>query len=411
MHQSRPPRASRLAIYSKEAGQVADISGISSQAACSPSKISTTFSMRIKNWGIFAFIAGYHALLLALLPALIKIFTWEVAAMIVVGWAVGCLSITVGYHRLFSHRTYKAHPLFEWACLLGSSLAVEASALRWSNDHRIHHSHVDTDKDPYCIKKGFWYAHILWMFQYRKDINERLVSDLLKNPRVAFQDRHYGLFTIAVNLAFFGIGCLFMEPFAAFAGGCLLRLFVIHHCTWFINSLAHVWGARTYAKEQTAADNAFMALLTFGEGYHNYHHAIATDYRNGVRWYHFDPSKWIIWMASKLGWTKDLKWVSDVKVRQSLVSKDKRMILECLRNEIDETASEFRQKMEDLAEAYHSKATLLNKKLRQMREESEEQRQHLLKEVRELKKELRYLWKSWVALTSEMTRQYRVGHA
>ncbi len=373
--------------------------------------ILTLFNMRINNKGIFAFIAGYHVLLLALLPALIKVYTWEVTALIVAGWAIGCLSITVGYHRLFSHRTYKAKPFFEWVCLLGSGLAIEASAIRWSNDHRIHHSHVDTDKDPYCINKGFWYAHIWWMFDYRKDIDKRLVSDLLKNPRVSFQDRHYGLITLGVNLAYFGIGCLFVSPLASFVGGCLLRLFVIHHCTWFINSLAHVWGSRTYAKEQTAADNAFMALLTFGEGYHNYHHAIASDYRNGVRWYHFDPSKWIIWTSSKLGWTSNLKWVSDVKVRQSLVLKDKSMLLEHLVSELDEKATELRHKLEELSGAYHDKATLLSKKLRELRDATDEQRRRLLNEVRELKKELRDLWKSWVALTTETTQEYRIAHA
>lgn len=367
--------------------------------------------MRINNWGIFSFIAGYHLLLLALLPAFINVFSWEVMVICAIGWALGCLSITVGYHRLFSHRTYKAKPFYEWVSLITSSLAIEASALRWSNDHRIHHSHVDTDKDPYCINKGFWYAHIWWMFDYEKDIDKRLVSDLLKNPRVVFQDRYYGWITLAVNLAVFGIGCLFVSPLASFVGGVLLRLFAIHHCTWFINSLAHVWGSRTYAKEQTAADNAFMALLTFGEGYHNYHHAIANDYRNGVRWYHWDPSKWIIWTASKMGWVTDLKWVSDVRVRQSLVRKDKTMFIEYLRTQIDDSAKELSIKLETLSAAYQDKATILSKKLRELRDATDLRRKELMKEIRELKRELRELWKNWVSLTTEMTKQYRFVHA
>jgi stearoyl-CoA desaturase (delta-9 desaturase) len=211
----------------------------------------------------------------------------------------------VGYHRLFSHKTYSAHPLFETAILAASTLAFQWSAYAWSHDHRKHHTHVDTDKDPYSIKKGFWYAHILWLFDYDRTIDESLVEDLRKNPRVMFQHRHFLALTWTLNLALLGITCLFLHPLTAFFYSFVLRVFCVHHSTWFINSLAHTWGSKTYARELSATDNAILALLTFGEGYHNYHHAFANDYRNGVRWWHFDPSKWIVWTASKLGLAKN----------------------------------------------------------------------------------------------------------
>lgn len=367
--------------------------------------------MRIKNWGIFAFVVGYHVLLLALLPAYISLFSWSALALFAVTWAVSVFSITAGYHRLFSHNTYKAKPVYEWGCLLASSLAVEASALQWSHDHRIHHSHVDTDRDPYNINKGFWYAHVWWLFTYNAPMDERLVKDLLKNPRVMFQHRHYVLMTVLVNLAVFGIGCLFVSPLASFLYGVLLRLFAIHHCTWFINSLCHVWGARTYAKELTAVDNAILALVTFGEGYHNYHHTMANDYRNGVRWYHFDPTKWLIWTSSKLGLVSDLRWVSDVKLRQMLVKKDKNLLLERIKHEIDETSKELHHKLESLSENFEAKAAALLSKLKELRDATEERRHLLEIEIRQLQKELRAMWNTWVSLTEFTSSRYELHHA
>lgn len=367
--------------------------------------------MRIKNWGIFAFVAGYHALLFLLLPAYIGEFTWASFVLFFVTWVASGFAITAGYHRLFAHNSYKARPVYEWICLIASSLSVQASALQWSHDHRLHHSHVDTDKDPYNINKGFWYAHIWWLFTYNERIDERIVKDLVNNPRVMFQHRHYVLVTLFVNLAVFGIGCLFVSPLASFVGGVLLRIFAIHHCTWFINSLCHVWGARTYAKELSAVDNAVLALLTFGEGYHNYHHTIANDYRNGIRWYHFDPTKWIIWTCSKLGIVSDLHWINDIKLRQRLVKKDRNLLLDRIKHEIDETAKELQQKLDTLSESFEDKAKALMAKIRELKETTEERRKFLEIEIWQLRKELRVMWKSWVSLTELTSARYTLGHA
>jgi len=367
--------------------------------------------MRIKNPGIFAFIAGYHLVLLALIPFSLSLFNWASAVLFAVTYVLGGLAITAGYHRCFAHKTYEPSPWFEWATLLNACLAVEASALRWSFDHRLHHSHVDTDKDPYSINKGFWYAHILWLFDYDREIEERIVADLMKNRRVMFQHRHIVALTVLVNLAVFGIGCLFMHPLAALVAGVLGRMFFIHHCTWFINSLAHVWGSKTYAKELSAVDNGILALLTFGEGYHNYHHAVANDYRNGIRWYHFDPTKWLLWTASRFGAVRGLRRVHDVKLQRMLVNKDKDLIIERISREIDETAVELKRQFEELSHSFEVKAQLLMKRLREVKKASDERKQLLKIEIRQLKKELRAQWKSWVALTQLAVRQYEIAHA
>lgn len=366
--------------------------------------------MRIRNWDVFLFIVAYHLLVVAVFPFFIGHFTWGAVLFFLVTFFVGGLSITAGYHRLFSHRSYSAHPLYEWAALIGATLAFQWSALSWAHDHRLHHKFVDTEKDPYSIKKGFWYAHILWLLSYKQDFKEHRVSDLMKNPRVMFQHRHFMVLAIVVNLAVFGIGCLFLHPVSSLFAGVLFRLFALHHCTWFINSLAHTIGSRTYAKELSAVDNAVLAFLTFGEGYHNYHHAFAGDYRNGIRWYHFDPTKWLVWTASKLGIAKNLITVDRIRVQKILVQKDKQLILEHLHNEMDEFAAEMRAKLEELATTFEARASLMMKKLGEIKKASSDKRQQLRLEIRNLEREMRVMWKEWVSLTKLASQQYQLAH-
>lgn len=366
--------------------------------------------IRINNWGFLIFIASYHLLLLALIPAFITHFSWGAVGLFLVTFIIGGLSITAGYHRLFSHRSYTAHPVYEWAVLIGSMMAFQWTALSWAHDHRIHHKHVDTEKDPYSIKKGFWYAHILWMLDYKQDFQERLVSDLMKNPRVMFQHRHYVLLAVLSNLAVFGIGCLFMHPLASLFAGVVFRIFALHHCTWFINSLAHTIGSKTYAKELSAVDNALLAFLTFGEGYHNYHHAFEADYRNGIRWYHFDPTKWLVWTASKLGLVKNLRTFDKVRLQKALVLKDKKLLLDHIAEEMDEVAQDVRRRLEELATSFETTATAITRKLTELKNASSDTRKQLRHEIRHLRQELQELWKEWVRLTEQASRQYHLAH-
>jgi len=367
--------------------------------------------MKIKNWDTFAFVVAYHLLILALLPAFISVFSWGAVALFLVTYIIGGLSITVGYHRLYAHRAYAANPFFEWCVLIGSTLSFEMSALMWSHDHRLHHNHVDTDKDPYSIEKGFWYAHMLWLFDYKRNFDASLVGDLLKNPRVMLQDRYYGRLVIGVNLAIFLLGwALLGSALASFYLGFLVRMAMIHHSTWFINSLCHTIGSKTYARELSAVDNAVLALLTFGEGYHNYHHAFAADYRNGIRWYHFDPSKWTIWLASKLGMAKDLRSINHVTVQKSLVMKDKKMILDHISDEMDEFAAELREKLEELSTAFEEKASALMLKVRELKKATDEQRKRLQREIAELRASLKETWDEWIAVTRMAARQYELAH-
>lgn len=364
--------------------------------------------MKVRNWDIFAFVGGYHILLIALLPFVWGQLTWGLLLPFFVLFMIGGLSITAGYHRLFAHRAYAANPVYEWAVLLGSTLAFQWTALSWSHDHRLHHNHVDTEEDPYSINKGFWYAHMGWLFVHQQKFQEKLVPDLLKNPRVMFQHRFYLPLAIAVNVAVFGVACFFFSPLAALWTLVLLRIFALHHCTWFINSLAHTIGSKTYAKELSAVDNALLAFVTFGEGYHNYHHAFAADYRNGIRWYHFDPTKWLIWVSSRLGLATNLRKVNQVHLQKTLVRKDKKLLLERLHDEWDDMAKEFRHKLEDLATRYEEKANLLMTRMRELKEASAETKKSLQKEVQILRNDLQSHWREWVRLTDLTLRHFQL---
>ncbi|MCC5842281.1 MAG: fatty acid desaturase [Opitutales bacterium] len=174
------------------------------------------------------------------------------------------------------------------------------------------------------------------------------------------------------------------------------------------NSLAHVWGSRTYARELSAVDNAVLAFLTFGEGYHNYHHAFAADYRNGIRWWHFDPTKWLVWTASRVGLTSGLRVVQSVRVQKTLIAKDKTLLLERLASEVDEFASEMRLKIEQLATSFEESAASLSERLQASRSASDERRRQIIDriEVRRLRRELQAKWRAWIALTRFTLRHY-----
>jgi stearoyl-CoA desaturase (Delta-9 desaturase) len=235
------------------------------------------------------------------------------------------MSITCGYHRLMAHNAYEAHPLLKFAYLLFGAMALQNSAIVWAAGHRVHHRYIDDpERDPYCAKKGFWFSHIGWMLhEYPSGIIDlNTVKDLQRDPLIAFQHRYYVPIAVGAN---FGLpiiaGLLSGEFWGVFLLGGFLRLVVSHHFTFFINSLAHMWGSQPYTEKNTARDNGAIALLTYGEGYHNFHHLFAHDYRNGVRWWQWDPSKWFINAMSWVGMTRNLRRVPWFKIQRAMLDQ------------------------------------------------------------------------------------------
>ena len=232
------------------------------------------------------------------------------------------MSITAGYHRLWSHKSYQAHWSLRFLFSLGGAFALQNSILHWSSDHRMHHRYVDNnDKDPYSAKKGFWYSHLGWMLreyhpQRYNDYNN--VRDLHKDAIVMWQHKYYLPLTIGLNI---GIPLLFGLWYGNIINSILLagflRLVLSHHTTFFINSLAHIWGKQTYSDKNTARDNGFLAFLTFGEGYHNFHHLFENDYRNGIRWWQFDPTKWLIKSCEYLKLATKLRTSPEERIAQT----------------------------------------------------------------------------------------------
>ncbi|WP_144394780.1 fatty acid desaturase [Pleionea sediminis] len=232
------------------------------------------------------------------------------------------MSITAGYHRLWSHKAYETNRWIKLFYAIGGAFAVQNSALHWASDHRIHHRHVDdNDRDPYSAKRGFWYSHIGWMlreYQASRYTDYSNVKDLQRDPIVMWQHRNYLWLTLTVNFGLpIFIGFLHGDVIGMLLTAGFLRLVISHHTTFFINSLAHVWGKQPYSDRNTARDNGFLALLTYGEGYHNFHHHFQNDYRNGIRWWHFDPTKWLIKVLSWLKLAKNLKRSDETKIEMA----------------------------------------------------------------------------------------------
>ena len=272
-------------------------------------------------------------------------FSWSGWLAFVVILGANGMSITAGYHRLWAHNSYKAHPLLKIMFALFGAAATQNSILIWASGHRRHHRHVDDiDNDPYSAKKGLWYSHIGWMLRDYQASSEDFSNarDLQRDKIVMWQHNNYLALVLIMNIApavILGFITGNMLENILLAG--VLRLVVSHHTTFFINSLAHYWGRRPYTDENTARDNDFLALLTYGEGYHNYHHIFQNDYRNGIRWWHYDPTKWLIKTASWVGLTWDLRKVPDFKIQRAVLTMQFKKAEQALRRSNGADAKQF----------------------------------------------------------------------
>lgn len=290
-------------------------------------------------------------------------YHWGLWLGFVLVLAFNGMAITAGYHRLWAHRSYKAHFLVRlWLALWGAA-AVQNSILVWCSDHRRHHRDVDhIEKDPYSINKGLWHAHLGWMLR-DYPINAQDFSnapDLEKDAICAWQHRYYLPITLFMNFVpAIMIGWLCGDIIGGMLVVGVLRLVASHHFTFFINSLAHFWGRQPYTDENSARDNDVLALVTWGEGYHNFHHIFQSDYRNGVRWWQFDPTKWAIKFMSWLGLTWDLRKVSDYKIQrallgmqlkraeQQLAAVEDQSVSTRLRSYLEQEYQQFRQNLQE----------------------------------------------------------------
>lgn len=226
------------------------------------------------------------------------------------------MGITAGYHRFFAHKSHEAHPIIQLFYLIGGAAVIQQSALQWSNIHRFHHRYSDTELDPHNINQGFFYAHMGWIL-HKTDLSDdrSMVPDLMKNKYVMWQDKYYWLLVLIFGIALpTSIGALIGRPLGGFLWGFALRMVLQNHVIFSINSLAHTWGKQTFSTKFEARDSWLLAFISNGEGFHSFHHRFASDYRNGWRWFHWDPSKWFIGSMSLVGLTKNLKRTPKEKI-------------------------------------------------------------------------------------------------
>ncbi|RUO66183.1 Delta-9 acyl-phospholipid desaturase [Pseudidiomarina planktonica] len=305
------------------------------------------------------------------------------------------ISITAGYHRLWSHKTYQANPVLRFLFAIGGALALQNSILHWSSDHREHHKHVDhDDHDPYSASRGFWYSHIGWMlreYQQHRYTNYDNVKDLQQDPIVMWQHRNYLTLTLLTNFGWpILLGVLMGDILGAMLLIGFLRLVVNHHTTFFINSLAHMWGRQPYTDRNSARDNGWLAFLTFGEGYHNYHHIFSADYRNGIRWWQFDPTKWLIKGCSWFGLTWGLKKCSEYQVEKARLDMQFQRLQVAASSKPQHTMEklheEYEQLLLKLKEYYLARKKLLDTRAKALRDQMHlPTLEQLQQQVRDLK--------------------------
>ena len=235
-----------------------------------------------------------------------------------------------GYHRLWSHTSYSAIlPVQITLALLGGG-AIQGSIRWWSRNHRAHHRYTDTLKDPYSVQKGILYSHMGWMIftQDPRKIGRVDVADLNNDPVVNWQHRHF--VKIALFMAFLfpclvaGIGWGDYWGGLIYAG--IIRLFVVQQATFCVNSLAHWLGDQPFDDRNSPRDHVITALVTLGEGYHNFHHEFPSDYRNAIIWYQYDPTKWSIWVWKKLGLASNLKTCRRNEIEKGRLQQEQKKI-------------------------------------------------------------------------------------
>lgn len=259
------------------------------------------------NWNTAIFMLLFHAGAIAALFT----FSWKILAVTVVLWWVsGSLGIGMGFHRLLTHRGYKTPKAVEYFLTVCGLLALEGGAINWVVTHRIHHSMTDAAGDPHTPRDGKWWSHMGWILrgtaqQHEDRVMLRYAPDLMKDPVHVWLNRLYFVPLIVLGVVLFALG-----GWAWMFWGVFLRVTVGLHATWLVNSATHLWGTRRFETNDDSTNSWWVALLTFGEGWHNNHHAHPRAARHGLSWYEIDVN-WIgIRALQLLGLAKDIRLIS-----------------------------------------------------------------------------------------------------
>ena len=263
------------------------------------------------QWNTTVFMIIFHTC------ALISLFmiSWKVWPLtILLWWISGSLGIGMGFHRLLTHHGYKTPKAVEYFLTFCGLLALEGGAINWVVTHRIHHSKTDTIGDPHTPRDGGWWAHMGWILtgtaqQHDNETMQRYAPDLMKDPVHVWMNRLY-----FVPLILSGIALLAIGGWPMMFVGVFLRVTVGLHFTWLVNSATHMWGKRRFATRDDSTNSWWVALLTFGEGWHNNHHAYPRAARHGLRWYEIDFNWYGIKGLQMLGLARSIRLISKQQI-------------------------------------------------------------------------------------------------
>ena len=256
------------------------------------------------NWKNVAIITSFH---LFAIPALFT-FSWQnLAALLIGNWIVGSLGVGLGWHRMLTHRSFKAPKWLEYLLTIFGTMSIQDSPDKWVATHRMHHKFTEMDGDPHSTNMGFWWAQMGWIVwgtaqDHDQATLQKYVPDLLKDRGQVLISRFYYLPIIISALILFAIGGWTMVVW-----GVAARVVVGWHTTWFVNSLSHIYGSKPHDTGDDSTNNWFVAILTFGEGWHNNHHAFPTSARHGLQWFQFDMNWIAIRILEKIGWATNIK--------------------------------------------------------------------------------------------------------
>lgn len=344
---------------------------------------------------------------------------WGLVPLFVTLYIFVGLSITGGYHRLIAHKAYKAHWSLKLFYLIFGGAAVQNSALKWATDHRRHHRNCDSEEDPYNINEGFWHAHMGWVLRHEhKQYRGKYPQDLLNDRLIMWQHNNY--LAIAL-LSALGLPILIAASFGNPLGGLfvgLLRLVLLHHTTFSINSLCHMFGSRPYNLDNTARDSFVVSLVTFGEGYHNFHHRFQTDYRNGLHWYDFDPTKWLVATLKLVGITYELKRTPDseiIRARLKVVRKKLESRMHELKPKVKEKEWKALEVLKEKVQGAQDSLTEMRKDYEKMKNQAQIAGREKIKEMklslkktrenmRRRQRELQSLTNEWMILAYSLEK-------
>lgn len=255
-------------------------------------------------------VVPFFATLLAIWMLWERAVHWSDLILFASGYTLVILGVGMGFHRMLTHRSFQPHPVVKFLLLLLGSMALEGPALEWAATHLKHHAHADQEGDPHSPVEGLFHAHIGWVLHEFSNDPQVYCPRLRTDPLVCFMSRTFALWVVLSLVIPFAIG-----GWTGLLWGGLVRIFLVHHVTWSVNSICHTFGKREFATRDRSRNEWVVGLVAFGEGWHNNHHAFPRSAFHGLHWWQFDLSGYLIWALEKLGLAHEVYRVSLARQR------------------------------------------------------------------------------------------------